>query len=289
MAISPPPALSHRLGPVGRAEGRLRLLHAQEIAEQPAAVADTLLGHFVDGRIVLDEQRLSDRELREVDKVFIVACGTAYHPAAGQNTPSSTGPGCPSRWSSPANSVTATRFWTAAPWWSPSVSPVRPPTRSKPSAMPRARRPRCWRSATNGSQIPRAGRCGSLHPRRPGDRGSRHQDVPRADRRELPRRTRAGAGPRHQVPRRGGARYRELEAMPGLVADVLATMGPVNLAERFARSNAVLFLGRRRISGRPRRRAQAQGTGVHARRGFAAGELKHGPIALIGTGCRCSS
>src|SRR6476469_8154221 len=51
----------------------------KEIAEQPAAVADTLLGHFVDGRIVLDQQRLSDQELRDVDKVFIVACGTAYH------------------------------------------------------------------------------------------------------------------------------------------------------------------------------------------------------------------
>src|SRR6476620_9312766 len=31
----------------------------KEIAEQPAAVANTLLGHFVNGRIVLDEQRLS--------------------------------------------------------------------------------------------------------------------------------------------------------------------------------------------------------------------------------------
>ena len=51
----------------------------KEIAEQPAAVSDTLLGHFVDDRIVLDEQRLSDQELREIDKVFIVACGTAYH------------------------------------------------------------------------------------------------------------------------------------------------------------------------------------------------------------------
>ena len=51
----------------------------KEIAEQPTAVADTLLGHFVNGRIVLDEQRLSDQELREIDKVFVVACGTAYH------------------------------------------------------------------------------------------------------------------------------------------------------------------------------------------------------------------
>ncbi|MDJ0471388.1 isomerizing glutamine--fructose-6-phosphate transaminase, partial [Rhodococcoides fascians] len=51
----------------------------KEIQEQPAAVADTLLGHFDNGRIVLDEQRLSDQELRDVDKVFVVACGSAYH------------------------------------------------------------------------------------------------------------------------------------------------------------------------------------------------------------------
>ena len=51
----------------------------KEIAEQPAAVADTLSGHFVGGRIVLDEQRLTDQQLREIDKVFVVACSTAYH------------------------------------------------------------------------------------------------------------------------------------------------------------------------------------------------------------------
>ena len=51
----------------------------KEIAEQPTAVADTLLGHLVGGRIVLDEQRLSRQELRDIDKVFVVACGTAYH------------------------------------------------------------------------------------------------------------------------------------------------------------------------------------------------------------------
>ncbi|RAV32133.1 glutamine--fructose-6-phosphate transaminase (isomerizing) [Corynebacterium heidelbergense] len=51
----------------------------KEIHEQPAAVRDTLAGHFVDGRIVLDEQRLSDEDLRGVEKVFVVACGSAYH------------------------------------------------------------------------------------------------------------------------------------------------------------------------------------------------------------------
>jgi glucosamine--fructose-6-phosphate aminotransferase (isomerizing) len=52
----------------------------KEIAEQPRAVADTLLGRLGEaGQLVLDEVRLSDQELRDVDKVFVVACGTAYH------------------------------------------------------------------------------------------------------------------------------------------------------------------------------------------------------------------
>jgi glucosamine--fructose-6-phosphate aminotransferase (isomerizing) len=52
----------------------------KEIAEQPQAIHDTLLGRLsVNGEIVLDEVRLTDQDLRDVDKVFIVACGTAYH------------------------------------------------------------------------------------------------------------------------------------------------------------------------------------------------------------------
>ncbi|MDQ3761946.1 MAG: glutamine--fructose-6-phosphate transaminase (isomerizing), partial [Actinomycetota bacterium] len=51
----------------------------KEIQEQPAAIANTLRGHFIDGRIVLDEQRMDIQELRDVDKVFVIACGSAYH------------------------------------------------------------------------------------------------------------------------------------------------------------------------------------------------------------------
>ena len=52
----------------------------KEIAEQPQAIADTLLGRLGEsGELVLDEVRLSDQELRDVDKIFVVACGTAYH------------------------------------------------------------------------------------------------------------------------------------------------------------------------------------------------------------------
>ncbi|MET9848670.1 glutamine--fructose-6-phosphate transaminase (isomerizing) [Streptomyces ossamyceticus] len=52
----------------------------KEIAEQPKAVADTLLGRIdTAGSLTLDEVRISDQELRELDKVVIVACGTAFH------------------------------------------------------------------------------------------------------------------------------------------------------------------------------------------------------------------
>ncbi|MFT4188848.1 MAG: glutamine--fructose-6-phosphate transaminase (isomerizing) [Aeromicrobium sp.] len=54
----------------------------KEIAEQPKAVADTLLGrHTAGGRLQLDEMRLSDDELRGVDKIIAIACGTSYYAA----------------------------------------------------------------------------------------------------------------------------------------------------------------------------------------------------------------
>ncbi len=61
-------------------KGGYETFMAKEIAEQPKAVSDTLLGRIgTDGRLKLDEMRLSEAELREVDKVVVIACGTAYH------------------------------------------------------------------------------------------------------------------------------------------------------------------------------------------------------------------
>jgi glucosamine--fructose-6-phosphate aminotransferase (isomerizing) len=52
----------------------------KEIAEQPQAVAETLLGRVNgDGKLKLDEMRLSEDELRAVTKIIVIACGTAYH------------------------------------------------------------------------------------------------------------------------------------------------------------------------------------------------------------------
>ncbi|GAA3761507.1 glutamine--fructose-6-phosphate transaminase (isomerizing) [Salinactinospora qingdaonensis] len=52
----------------------------KEIVEQPRAVADTLLGRVgIDGTLTLDEMRLSPSDLRDIEKIVIIACGTSYH------------------------------------------------------------------------------------------------------------------------------------------------------------------------------------------------------------------
>jgi glucosamine--fructose-6-phosphate aminotransferase (isomerizing) len=54
----------------------------KEIYEQPHAIADTLSGRVSDsGRVVLDELEIDNRVLRMIDKVFVLACGTSYHAA----------------------------------------------------------------------------------------------------------------------------------------------------------------------------------------------------------------
>ncbi|MGI8645177.1 MAG: glutamine--fructose-6-phosphate transaminase (isomerizing), partial [Nocardioides sp.] len=52
----------------------------KEIYEQPHAVADSLLGRRTPaGALQLDEMRLSDQEIRDVDKIIIIGCGTAFY------------------------------------------------------------------------------------------------------------------------------------------------------------------------------------------------------------------
>ena len=52
----------------------------KEINDQPHAVGDTLLGRTdADGRLVLDELRIDEDQLKQVDRITIVACGTAAY------------------------------------------------------------------------------------------------------------------------------------------------------------------------------------------------------------------
>ena len=51
----------------------------KEIYEQPKAVRDTISPRIKDDDIVIEELGMSDEEIRQIDKIHIVACGSAYH------------------------------------------------------------------------------------------------------------------------------------------------------------------------------------------------------------------
>ena len=51
----------------------------KEIYEQPKAVRDTISPRIKDGEIVIDEWHMTDEDVQKLNKIFIVACGSAYH------------------------------------------------------------------------------------------------------------------------------------------------------------------------------------------------------------------
>ncbi|OBK93160.1 glutamine--fructose-6-phosphate aminotransferase [Mycobacterium asiaticum] len=256
----------------------------KEIAEQPAAVADTLLGHFVNNRIVLDEQRLSDQELREIDKVFVVACGTAYHSGLLAKY-------AIEHWTRlPVEVELASEFRYRDPVLDRSTLVVAisqsGETADTLEAVRHAKEQKAKVLAicnTNGSQIPRE--CDAVLYTRAGPEigvASTKTFLAQITANYLVGLALAQArGTKY--PDEVEREYRELEAMPDLVASVIAGVDPVaDLAHRFAQSSTVLFLGRHvgypvALEGALKLKELAY---MHAE-GFAAGELKHGPIALI--------
>ena len=259
----------------------------KEIAEQPAAVADTLLGHFVDGRIVLDEQRLSDQELREVDKVFVVACGTAYHSGLLAKY-------AIEHWTRlPVEVELASEFRYRDPVLDRSTLVVAisqsGETADTLEAVRHAKEQKAKVLAicnTNGSQIPREADA-VLYTRAGPEIGVASTKTFLA---QIAANYLVGLALAQargtKYPDEVEREYHELEAMPDLVSRVLTCMEPVaELAHRFASSSTVLFLGRHvgypvALEGALKLKELAY---MHAE-GFAAGELKHGPIALIDDG-----
>jgi len=77
-----PPALSVDWDLAAAQKGGYEDFMSKEIREQPRAVADTLLDRQrADGSLALDETLLSDDDLRAITRVHIVACGSSYHAA----------------------------------------------------------------------------------------------------------------------------------------------------------------------------------------------------------------
>ena len=51
----------------------------KEIYEQPRALNDTVSPRIKDGKVILDELEMSDEEIKALSRIYIVACGSAYH------------------------------------------------------------------------------------------------------------------------------------------------------------------------------------------------------------------
>ncbi|MER6448454.1 glutamine--fructose-6-phosphate transaminase (isomerizing) [Streptomyces venezuelae] len=257
----------------------------KEIAEQPKAVADTLLGRIdASGSLTLDEVRIPVSVLREVDKVVIVACGTAYH--AGMIAKLAI-----EHWTRiPCETELASEFRYRDPILDQRTLVVAisqsGETMDTLMALRHAREQGAKVLAicnTNGSTIPRESDAVLYTHAGP--------EVAVASTKAFLTQLVACYLVALYLGQVRGTKWgdeiqaviRELSDIAAAVDTVLETMEPVRaLARSLAEKNTVLFLGRHvgypvALEGALKLKELAY---MHAE-GFAAGELKHGPIALI--------
>ncbi|RII20993.1 Glutamine--fructose-6-phosphate aminotransferase [isomerizing] [Streptomyces sp. YIM 130001] len=257
----------------------------KEIAEQPKAVADTLLGRIDrSGSLSLDEVRIPAAELREADKVVIVACGTAFH--AGLIAKYAI-----EHWTRmPCEVELASEFRYRDPILDPRTLVVAisqsGETMDTLMALRHAREQGAKVLAicnTNGSTIPRESDAVLYTHAGP--------EIAVASTKAFLTQLVACYLVALYLGQVRGTKWgdeisaviRELSDIAREVDRVLGTMEPVReLARSLADKNTVLFLGRHvgypvALEGALKLKELAY---MHAE-GFAAGELKHGPIALI--------
>ena len=60
-------------------KGGYEFFMLKEMYEQPQAVGDTLNPRIKDGNVVIEELGMSDDEIRSIRKIYMIACGSAYH------------------------------------------------------------------------------------------------------------------------------------------------------------------------------------------------------------------
>jgi glutamine---fructose-6-phosphate transaminase (isomerizing) len=261
---------------------------AKEIAEQPGAVAAAMTGRLTkDGRLMLGEIRLSDDELRGIDKIKVLACGTAYH--AGL----------------------IAKY--AIEHWAKISCEVQLASEFRYSDPILTRSTLVITISQSGETLDTL-----MAARHATEQGSRVLSICNVRGSSLPRESDAvvytQAGPEIAVastkafltqliscyvvalylaqirasmsPGEIAAVIEQLRDMPNAVEETLERMGPVrNMARELAGERCVLFLGRHvgfpvALEGALKLKELAY---MHAE-GFAAGELKHGPIALIQPG-----
>jgi glucosamine--fructose-6-phosphate aminotransferase (isomerizing) len=257
----------------------------KEIYEQPKAVADTLLGrHDASGALRLDEIRIAPEELRAVDKIIVIACGTSFY--AGLVAKYAI-----EHWTRvPCEVELASEFRYRDPIVGPTTLVVTisqsGETADTLMAIRHAREQKAKVLAicnTNGSTIPRESDAVIYTHAGP--------EIGVASTKGFLTQLVACYLLGLYLAQVRGTKFAdeiavlidELDKIPAALEEQLADMdGVLQLADQFADAPSVLFLGRHvgypiALEGALKLKELAY---IHAE-GFAAGELKHGPIALI--------
>ncbi|HET7407108.1 MAG TPA: glutamine--fructose-6-phosphate transaminase (isomerizing) [Mycobacteriales bacterium] len=260
----------------------------KEIDEQPEAVSETIGGRLgADGRLHLDELSISDEDIRGFDQVFVVGCGSAYHSGL-------VGKYAIERWTRiPTQVEMASEFRYRDPVVHRNTLVIAisqsGETADTLEAVRHARQQRAWVmtvSNTIGSSIARESDAAFF------TRGGPEIAVAstKAVMTQLAAMYLVGL---HLAQVRGTrdadevhAHYHDLATIPDLLREVLTRMDPVRkLARDISDSERVLFIGRHvgypmALEGALKLKELAY---VSAE-GFPAGEIKHGPIALVEQG-----
>ena len=260
----------------------------KEIFEQPRAVADSLIGRRgVGGLLQLDEMRLADEEIRDLDKIIIIACGTSFY--AGMVAKYAI-----EHWTrTPVEVELASEFRYRDPIVDHTTLVVAisqsGETADTLQAIRHAKSQRARVLAicnTNGSSIPRESDAAIYTHAGP--------EIGVASTKGFLTQLVACYLLALYVAQVKGTRYGDeideimgqLEAMPAHIETVLKQAESVyDLARSHVDARSVLFLGRHAgypiaLEGALKLKELAY---LHAE-GFAAGELKHGPIALVEEG-----
>jgi glucosamine--fructose-6-phosphate aminotransferase (isomerizing) len=260
----------------------------KEIFEQPKAVADTLIGRLSDNKqIVLDELRMSADEIRALKKITVIACGTAYH--AGMVAKYAI-----EKWAKiPVEVEIASEFRYRDPIIDSGTLVIA--ISQSGETMDTLMAVRHAKAAggrvlaicnTNSSTIPRESDAVLYTHAGP-------EIAVASTKALLTQMVAVYLIGLHLAQVNGSLKdaeveglYNELLELPGKIEQILETVEPLRaLTRSFAENNIVLFLGRNigypvALEGALKLKELAY---IHAE-GFAGGELKHGPIALIDQG-----
>ncbi|MEI9908061.1 MAG: glutamine--fructose-6-phosphate transaminase (isomerizing) [Actinomycetota bacterium] len=260
----------------------------KEIFEQPKAVADTLLGRLgADGHIIMDELHLSKEEVLAINKIVVIACGTAFN--AGLVAKYAI-----EKWSGITVEVElASEFRYRDPLINSQTLVIAISQSGETmDTLMALRHAKSYGARilaicnTVGSTIPRESDAVLYTHAGP--------EIAVASTKALLTQLIAvyliGLYLGQTVGRISdsvvGELHEQLELLPGKIEQILETVEPLReLTRSFALSTSVLFLGRNvgypvALEGALKLKELAY---MHAE-GFAGGELKHGPIALIEDG-----